>query len=103
MIINKYIEEYDRFIDYFLQDYIISKAIKDLDYESYMEERPILGNHRWLLSSLANQIATSELLSQFKQDVVGVYKLTYKSNYVREKNGRETIYKKIVEDGKCLE
>lgn len=103
MTINKYIEEYDSFIDYFLQDYIISKAIKDLDYESYMEERPILGNNRWLLSSLANQIATSELLSQFKQDVVGIYKLTYKTKYIRKKNSRETIYKKIVEDGECLE
>ena len=103
LIINKYIEEYDRFIDYFLQDYIISKAIKDLDYESYMEERPILGDYRWLLSSLANQIATPELLSQFKQDGVGVYKLTYKTKYIREKNSRETIYKKIVEDGECLE
>lgn len=103
LIINKYIEEYDRFIDYFLQDYIISKAIKDLDYESYMEERPILGDYRWLLADWANQVMTSELLQQFKQDAVGIYKLTYKSKYIREKNGRETVYKKIVEDGEYLE
>ncbi|HEU9066113.1 TPA: hypothetical protein VWW72_002131, partial [Streptococcus pneumoniae] len=72
-------------------------------YESYMEERPVLGNQRWLLADLANKVVTSELLQQFKQDTVGIYKVTYKSKYIRKKNGRETVYKKIVEDGECLE
>lgn len=103
LLLNKYTEKYDRFIDYFLQDYIITKAIKDLNYESYMEERPVLGNQRWLLADLANKVMTSDLLQQFKQDTVGIYKLTYKSKYIREKNGRETVYKKIVEDGEYLE
>ena len=102
-ILNEYVKEYDYFIDYFLMDYAIKKTISDLSVEYLMKQLDIIGNNRWLLHQNANKVATEDLISKFKNDPIGIYKLTYKVTYHQSKNGLDTIYKKIVESADSIE
>lgn len=94
-LLNNYLKVQEQMIDYFLLDYTITKTIYDLEMENTLSQTPILGNNRWLLHNQANKIAEAELLKQFEDDPVGIYKITYKVKYKQEINGKDTIFKKI--------
>ncbi|QGU12951.1 capsular biosynthesis protein [Leclercia sp. J807] len=97
-VLINYWQEYDMAIDYFLMDYIFSFLFeKDPLARKIILSQPELGEERFLLKKNMSNTYTSELLDKFKQDSVGVYKLSYKEQYRITNNGQPTFYSKILD------
>lgn len=103
-ILFKYINEallfywkiYDNQIDYFLTDYIIATAYKELPYiQEEINKIPYNNPEIFTLSKYMNKKYDEKFFEQIK-NTTNIYKLTYKQTYFEKtKDGEKTFYGEI--------
>lgn len=94
----KYWQTYDVAIDYFLMDYIFSYLFERKGMaRKLILTQPEIGQERFLLKNHMNNSYSSELMERFEQDKIGIYKLSYKEQYLMMENGQPTLYSKILD------
>lgn len=103
-ILFKYINEallfywkiYDNQIDYFLIDYIIATAYKELPYiQEEINKIPYNNPEIFTLSKYMNKKYDEKFFEQIK-NTTNIYKLTYKQTYFEKtKDGEKTFYGEI--------
>ena len=91
-----YWEHYDYMIDYLFLDYLIVLARKQNDYvnQAFNEIIPNNKNCDELLKVLGTTFDSSEW--EKLKDNTELFKLTWKAAFPIEQNGKETFYKKLM-------
>lgn len=96
-LMRKYIELHDQFIDFFLFDYFIAML-----YDRNERIKAMIDNVRnnnsnfYELERLANHAFKAEMFQRIFKDQI-YCKLSWKSQYVAEKDGNKTFYGKLSE------
>lgn len=92
---EKYFQKYSIMIDYILQDYMLRLACEIFnEVRDLVDQVPINNTKCFDLRPILNETHELSRLSNFSPTYI--YKLSWKSEFLLESNGKDTLYKKLM-------
>lgn len=97
----KYFSEYPTHADYFMNDYMMSLFCKhNKQFWDILNNQPANNQREFDLALMMNKILTASNKKKLEKllDSTFIHKLTYRKNWVPEKNSKETVFGYIMKD-----
>jgi hypothetical protein len=97
----KYFSEYDTHVDYFMNDYMMSLFCKhNQTFKNLLNEQEANNQREFDLALMMNKLLTAANKKKLEKllDSTFIHKLTYRKNWVTDKNGKETVFGYIMKD-----